>query len=220
MALTTRAIVKARLGIASTDTSQDALIDTLVEEADSAVKEHIGLNIEQGTYTEYYKGNGTRALVLRERPVQSITSIHVDNDGYFGFGSSPFATADLLTAGTDYALDYVSSGEYSKSGIVYRVGTVWPSVSVDVGLLSPQQAKALGNIKVVYVAGFATVPKVYQEMATKYTCWKFKTDGSAGLLSSESISDTSYSYSLGALEGKSQAEVLSAICGSFREWTV
>jgi len=222
VALTTLAIVKARLGIATANTSQDALLADLILEADDEIKEYLGQNIEQATYTEFYKGPGSNKLILRQLPVQSITSVHLDSDGYFGFGTTPFATADLLVAGTDYALDYVSSAEYSESGLLYRIGSVWPCMRSNNGLLEDFPEKAIGNIKVVYVAGYpsGSVPKRYQAMATKYVCWKFATDVSAGIMSSESISDTSYSYSLGSLEGKGHDEVLAAICGGAKEWVL
>jgi len=109
------------------------------------------------TYTEYYDGTGSRELVLRHRPVQSITSVYVDDDGYYGEGSSPFASADLLTAGEDYCLkrDNASESEASLSGVLLRIGSVWsrPSARVS-GLLSSVRGNATGNIKVTYVAGY------------------------------------------------------------------
>lgn len=220
MALTTVALVKSRLGIASTDTSQDALLTTIVAEADDILKNYLGQNVEDATYTEYYMGNGRRALVLRQRPVRSITSIHLDSDGYYGFGTSPFSATELLVAATDYTLDYASAAEFSESGIVYRLGGVWPSTSADVGLMNDIPVKALGNIKVVYVAGYATVPSRYQAWATKLACWKYATDIDGATKTSESHSDMAYSYSLGDLTSTSQDAVLASICGGAREWTV
>lgn len=220
MALTTIALVKARLGIASTDTSQDTLLTTIVAEADDILKNYLGQNVESATYTEYYMGNGRRALCLRQRPVQSITSIHVDSDGYFGYGSSPFGTAELLTAGTAYSLDLVSSTAFSESGIVWRIGDVWPAVQVSSGLMNDIIAAGLGNIKVVYAAGWASVPSRFQAWATKLACWKYATDIDGAVKQSESHSDTAYSYSLGSLEGMSQDAVLASICGGAREWVV
>lgn len=221
MALTTVAIVKARLGIPTANTAQDALLTTIVEEASDILINYLGYNPESGTYTEYYMGNGRRALVLDNKPVRSITSIHVDPSGCYGFGDTPFDTENLLVAGTDYVLDYKSSTDYSESGIVYRIGTVWPSLTIDnPGLLTYSGAPSLGNIKVVYVAGYATLPARYQAWATKFACWKFATDVDGVVKTSESHSDTSYSYSLGDLKGMSQDAVLASITGGAKEWVV
>lgn len=220
MALTTVALVKARLGIPSSNTAQDALLADIVAETDDILKDHLRQNVESATYTEYYKGNGGTVLILRQRPVQSITSIHVDADGYYGYGTSPFATADLLVAGTDYVLDLISSTAYSETGFVRRIGAVWPALQQPTQLINGVIVTGLGNIKVVYVAGYPTVPKRYQAWATKLACWKFATDLDGVVKSSESHSDTTYSYSLGDLKGMSQDEVLYSICGGAREWAV
>jgi len=220
VALTDLDTVKRRLGIATTVTTQDDVLADIIEETDSILKTHLGQNIETATYTEFYCGNGSQSLLLRQIPVQSITSIHVDADGYFNYGNSAYAAADLLVSGTDYALSYVSSKEYSPSGIVYRIGTVWPKARFDAGLLTEQPVKSLGNIKVVYVAGYPTVPARYRSMATKLACWKFATDLDGVTKTSESHSDTSYSYSLGDLKGLSIDAVLENICGGAREFVV
>lgn len=222
MALTTVALVKARLGIPSGNTAQDALLTDIVAETDAQLKAYLRQNIEQATYTEYYSGTGGNVLILRQRPVQSITSIHVDTDGYYGFGDSPFATADLLVAGVDYTLDWVSTTAYSLTGFVRRIGAVWPAMGQDTNLLNSVAVRGLGNIKVVYVGGYpsGSVPKQYQAWATKFACWKFATDMDGVVKSSESHSDTAYSYSLGDLKGLSQDEVLYSITGGARSWAV
>lgn len=221
MALTTVALVKARLGIAATSTAQDALLTEIVAEADSTLKNYLGQNVEQATYTEYYLGNGRRELLLRQLPVMSITSIALDADGYFGYGENPFATGDLLTAGVDYALDRSSNSEGSGSGIVYRINAVWPAASeFSRNLLTTGIAAATGNIKVVYVAGYSSVPKRFQAWATRLACWKYATDSRGVAMQSESHSDSAYSYSVGDLKGMNENEVLKSITGGAREFVL
>lgn len=116
----------------------------------------------QGFYarklTQYYKGTGTPELVLRERPVQSIASIYEDNTGYYGQGSGAFASATLLTEGSDYALD-LENDALSLSGIVVRLGGVWANVTArGAGLLGAEPLPGRGNIKVTYTAGYDEVP--------------------------------------------------------------
>jgi hypothetical protein len=108
--------------------------------------------------TEYYGGYGTPELVLRERPVQSITSIYEDGDGNWGRTAGAFASDTLLVDGTDYALDLKNSA-VSLSGIVERLNGVWPNVTGrGAGLLGAEPLPGRGNIKVTYIAGYGEPP--------------------------------------------------------------
>ncbi len=109
------------------------------------------------TYTEFYSGNGSRQLVLKHRPVRSITSVYEDRGGYFGEPATAFAAPTLLVAGTDYVLkrDNASENEASLSGIVLRLNQVWPRPSAQVmGLLTLAASGGTGNVKITYVAGY------------------------------------------------------------------
>lgn len=159
MSLTTISVIKTQLGISGTD--EDAKLTQMLAQADALIKRYCDLQFESATFTEFYSGNGSQTLVLNQRPVQSITTLHEDADGYFGDGTGAFSADDLLTAGEDYVLnrDTNSATEESRSGIVFRIGTVWHRPSARLaGLLSTVPGLSMGNIKVVYVAGYATVP--------------------------------------------------------------
>lgn len=159
MALSTVAAVKTQAGIPQSDTSRDEQFASLLAGITAALKSDINRDLEQQTYTEYYSGDGSQTLILRQYPVQSITSIYLDSDGYWGFGSGSFASATLLVEGTDYALKRSSSSIGSGSGIVQRIGGNWPMPSRRVGgFIADQVGIGVGNIKVVYVAGYATIP--------------------------------------------------------------
>ena len=166
--------LKVILGIPASDTSEDAKLDIFLTGVDSVIKRHVGTDIESTTYpgaaanglgdSGYYSGNGHRKLLLRQYPVQTITSIYLDPTGYFGTSSAPFASATLLTAGTDYSL--VTDGclpgtstKVSYEGSVERIGNVWPGVvSHTPGQINPKQVQHKGNIKIAYTAGYTTVP--------------------------------------------------------------
>lgn len=158
MAIADLAYVKSVLEIAGT--KEDVRLQHLIDAADAAVKRFAKLDFEQATRTEFYSGDGTRFLVLRQRPVQAILNLWLDDSGNFGAGSG-FGTEKLLQAGVDYELrldgDEASACE---SGIVLRIGTVWPNlnrISV-VGKLTADIGPAFGNIKVEYTAGWNPVP--------------------------------------------------------------
>lgn len=142
-----------------TTTAEDTRLDILINAVLAAVESYCDRNIISRTYTEYYSGNGRAFIVLNQRPVTSITSIYLDDNGFWGATSGGFSTSNLLTAGTDYAL-YIDTPEgYSASGMVYSRKGYWDvPTAYSPGLISPSYGPMNGNIKVTYVAGYLTLP--------------------------------------------------------------
>lgn len=145
------------------------LIAILWALAEQLLKDYVKGPIEQTTLTEYYPelaayepagepledpavevvggrvltdyGGTADVLRLRNTPVRSITSIH-DNAAAWDSGTADFPASTLLTAGSDYLIDFDESG-LCRSGLVYRRSGSWP--------VSPQHAR---TVKVIYVAGY------------------------------------------------------------------
>ena len=158
MALTTLSTIKSILNV--TTTAQDAWLSALRTAAEAVIARRCNRVFESATYTEYYTGNSTKYLVLRQKPVTSITSVYMDNDGNYGFTSGSFDSTTLLTSGVDYSLDLDTNGTTSSSGILVRMKTVWPMLDRS---YTPRQlvlniGPSMGNIKVTYVAGYTTIP--------------------------------------------------------------
>lgn len=215
MALTTAATIKTILGVS--DTSLDAVLAVLIPQADEMIKGYLGREIEQATYTEYYSGTGSQALILNQTPVQSITSVNEDSGGYFGDGTDAFPVASLLVEGTDYVLrkDDATNTEVSKSGILYRIGKAWPRPYSRLrGQLASAPGLGLGNIKVVYVAGWATVPADIQFAANKLVTSMLQSRSLQGPLESESIED--YSYTI--MGAEDQSKMLDSVKGSLSRY--
>lgn len=106
-ALTSVADVKESLGIDSGDTSQDNLIKRKINQATLFIESYCNLardhHFAQTTYTnEEYDGTGRNTIVLRMRPVSSISSFQRRNstlsDGTFEDVESELYFKDL-TAG-------------------------------------------------------------------------------------------------------------------------
>lgn len=131
---------------------------------------HVGVNVSSagtagtGTftrqYTEFCEGTGGRTFGVRERPVQEIVSLWLDDGAAYGEADGAFAAETLLVAGTDYNLVRDGSfAESGKSGLVVRVGGVWPRPGERRGAaLSNFAGRANGNLKVTYVAGYVAIP--------------------------------------------------------------
>lgn len=117
MALTTLADVKTFLQIPVSNTTQDTLLNMLIGDASSVITNYLrGRRLDQDTYTEFYSGNGTRFVILKQRPVFSVLNVWLDYNGYFGQGVNndgtlPFNATTLQALGSyDLVLDETISG--------------------------------------------------------------------------------------------------------------
>lgn len=177
-------------------TPSDAELTFYGEAAQDAVRKYCDRDFNSQSYTHYFNGTNTQRLVLRQTPVTAVSSVHVDVQGYFGTGTDPFNSLTALTSGRDYVLD-VDGTTTSKSGILFRIGAVWPMLNrvVPVAHLAADIGPAWGNIKVVYTAGYATVPLDLQ-MATTTVAVQLRNIVRLGgdKVQKETIGD--YSYTL------------------------
>ena len=203
MAIVTLAEVKTYLKI--TDSSEDDFLTMLLADAVDVAQQYCRRRFEQATYTEYYSGTGTRMLVLRQRPVQSITSVYLDNNAFYGQGTDPFASNTLLTSGTDYSLELdetLSNGlVVSRAGLLVRTRTIWPELNPAYypGRLTQEYGPAYGNIKVTYVAGYpsAAMPSDIK-LAIRLLVSQQRQNAQYGHpLQSEQISDYNYQLAQG-----------------------
>lgn len=177
MALTTLSNVKAKLGITSTD--YDDVLQSLVEQVDALILKYLGRNIETAQYTEYPNGRGTRRIRLKQYPATSVSSVRLDYLRQF------VADSTLLVNGTDYTL---------VNGMLLRLNGVWPNARENRwGLLYDATVESIGIIKVVYTAGYDTVPADLTLAADMLVSKLFKISEDGELLASESLEDYSYS---------------------------
>ena len=148
MALITAA--EARLFIpALTGTGSDTELDRLIASADAVLARWCGwppaaaggaATFEDVTYTDYLDGPSLTvptALQLPVFPVQSVTSIAKDDQGDWSYS------------------DTIAAGDYTLDG---RTGLVYLNPDASEGWTSGVRA-----MKVVYVAGFATIPDDIKE---------------------------------------------------------
>lgn len=203
MALATLANLKTYLGI--TVSTEDSRLQMMLDAAMAGIIQAcIGYQFEQATFTEYYQPDGT-ILILKRRPVQSITSIYEDPSAAWGQASGAFGSDTLLTEGEDYALHKDGSGnngEISRSGLVERIGRTWARVTKPVmisgtnsGSLLQKVVPALGAVKATYVAGYTTVPAdVVLAVYAEVDMMRLMRKKGGGTVQSESLGE--YSYSL------------------------
>lgn len=228
--------VKLILSIAAADTSQDALLELLIDAATSAINDYVGyplLEPDADPQAEYYSGNGYPELPLRRRPVQSVTSVYVDGKAAWGQGTDPFPAATLLTAGTDYALvrDEQAGSSKSMAGLLRRlnssVGVGWPSGFMMGGIQSGRtlanwgRGRAVwpvgeGNIKITCTAGYISLtsatfplPPSIQQAAANLVAW-LKKHAPLGGISVTSEALGKYSVGFGAIVTDTAKNALAA----------
>jgi Phage gp6-like head-tail connector protein len=85
--------------------SQDAQLTMFIGDAEAVFENYTHRRFSQDTYTEFASGNGTKYVILKNYPVQSILNVWMDYNGYFGFGvnadgSLPFNANTLQAPGT------------------------------------------------------------------------------------------------------------------------
>jgi hypothetical protein len=153
--------LKTLLGIGGT--AQDARLNLLIPIAEQVVKDFCRREFELQSYTEFYSGNGSKFLVLRQFPVTSVEHVWEDADGMYGQNpDSAFGPETELVAGHDYSLRLDSNpAGFSGSGTLVRDNGPWPDryLTRFAGFLTTDRSAEFGSIKVQYTAGYAAVPQ-------------------------------------------------------------
>ena len=126
--LTSLANVKQYLSI--TGSALDDFLTAFIARATAAIQDYCQYTFFQETYTELHDGRNEDIIILHERPIISVTSVHDDVDRNF--------SAEHLIDPSDYYPDL-------KSGIIERT---------DGGVFYPNRR----NVQVIYEAGYAVIP--------------------------------------------------------------
>jgi len=123
-------ITKNYLGIPLAETSQDELVRDFINESSSLVESYCNRLFREKTVTERFNGARTNEIILKQWPVTSVTSVHIDSARLFPVGS--------LVDASDYELAENEKAE---------------GISVEIfSQVFPQGRK---NIKIVYTYGYA-----------------------------------------------------------------
>ncbi len=152
-----------------TATTQDAQITALIPAVEDEIIRYLGYNPAIATYTEYYNGTGNNFLRLKNKPINSITSITFD----------PYATSPTVYSGTNYF--------YDENSLIYAK----PGVTAPATFTEGTQ-----NIKVIYNAGYAIadIPQSLKRAAAVMIHRTILLSDTNRTLTAETLGDYSATY--------------------------
>lgn len=165
--LTNLAAVKSHLKIQPGTTAYDTPLNNLIAQVSAAIETYCNREFKSTAHSDRFNGEAQPQLCLSNYPIISVTDIRED-------GTRAFSAASVIDT-SSYYVD-------SVTGIVnfdrYR-----PQIG-------------FGNIQVNYTAGYATIPKDIELVATKVVAATFEKRGSDGK-TNESLGNYSVSYEAG-----------------------
>lgn len=137
----------------------DIFLEGLILQCSGAISTFCSRKFAQTTHTEIHNGNGKETLILRHMPITTPLSTVTDGGIYLD-SNRVFATA--LTEWSSSTGDYVvkSDGQEEGGGYIYRVNGVF--------------SKGIQNLKIVYQAGYTTIPDPVKLACLRYVTYLFQ----------------------------------------------
>lgn len=149
-ALTTWARTKLFLGLQDSDqTVVEYLINAVTEEAERVS----GRSLKARTVTKDMDGTGRENLMLPVYPINSVTSLYVDDLRVFGASTELDEDDDFLV--------------YTDEGMLAHLGSGWP--------------EGRKNVRVTWSGGYSTVPERLQNAVIECVSWNLKRFRGAGI---------------------------------------
>lgn len=166
----------AKAYVGATGTESDAILCTFINSMSQWVLDFLGRSLLSKTYTEYYHGNGTDTLILRNRPITAITSIHIDS---------------LRGWAADTAVTVADDVIQSKEAGIIRLWNNQCSFP-----------RGMANVKVVYTAGYTltTMPHGIRQAVRRILDRQDKGRTHHSLdIASQSVGDTTTTFNSAAI---------------------
>ena len=147
-----------------TDTSQDALLNILLNSANDFVESYIGRKIAEATYTEYKDWDGQRIILLDNYPVNTITS--------FQFNKWTIETPDF---------EDIDENSYKLSPKIWQI------------FLTFYKRRGFQNYKIVYNAWYDPIPWDLKLATLKLAAWYYN-KRTSDWVKSESVAGDSIGF--------------------------
>ncbi len=154
---TTLARVKRHVNLDPSNDDLDDKIADLIPAASRMLEKYIGHDLFETEYTEYYDGDGTNEIILDHYPVVEIASIHDDLDREWGSDTELDVEDTVVSLNTEQNVGWLR---------LFR-GTTSFQIGVQ-------------NVKVVYTAGYETLPEDAEMACVQLVAWLLNRSGSEG----------------------------------------
>lgn len=156
---------------AKSNSVSDPLLNSCLDAASDWVREQVNRDLTQQAYDERYNGNGLPYLSLNQVPVATSTLPAVEEDG----------SALVVAVGYDLTADVIL--DPVKGWLNRQPGTT-PSFGVSPGIPG-RWSLGFQNVRVVYTAGYATIPPSLKSLALYVAAryWKESDRKEFGVLS-------------------------------------
>jgi len=166
-ALCTVAEAKLYLRIPVANVNEDEFLAQIIDSCTARIERALGdRRIKADDYTEDRDGTGTKFLLLRQYPIISVTAVYLDQLRNFGETNR---VADGII---------IPSDEPGKL-------TFGPGVPLTTGLALATFPKGTRNVRIVYRAGYETIPDDLRLACQKFVAVEFNRsrEGADGVLS-------------------------------------
>jgi hypothetical protein len=120
--LTDLATVRIAAGIASSSTDTDAILGALITAISAFIPQYLEQGILSAQYAENYEGNGKSQILLRQRPVISISSIAWNGQTITAAGNPISGQSGAWTDGRNACLEGFCFPRGLPIQIVYQAG--------------------------------------------------------------------------------------------------
>jgi len=161
--LTTLANLREYLKKDTADTTDDTLLQNIITRVSAEIEKRCNRSFHAATFTEYQKGNGTNRTYLKNWPINSVTSIHIDDDREW--------TADMAVDAADIIISNQNPG----------------MIILDSGETFRKTVDQIENVRIIYNAGYSTIPTDLEQACIEICCVRYIKSG--GMINSV-IKDT------------------------------
>lgn len=164
MSLITLDEIKSYDGMTGSNAEVDDELDNIAERISKIFETYCGRVFDSATYTECYDGEGSNCIYLKHYPITSVSGIY--DDGEWGWEES------YLVDSNNYRIKDERAVVLKESYTFYDY---------------------IQNVKIVYTAGYSTIPADLKHVCIIETLRSFKSRKEPSVIS-KSLADGTVSY--------------------------
>lgn len=151
--LTTLANLREYLKKEATDTTDDTLLTKIISRVSEKIEKKCNRTFLAANHTEYFAGNGINKQYIKNWPINSVTSIHVDDDRAWG-SDSAVAAEDIIISSQNPGMIILADGE-----------------------IFTKTVDGIENVRIIYNGGYSTIPTDLEQACIELCCIEYIKSG-------------------------------------------